>query len=161
MPIEIRPAEPADAETIVEFIVKLAEFEKADRSEVKVTAEDIRRHGFGERPAFECLIAELHERPVGFALFFTNFSTWEGRPGIYLEDLYVDEEVRGHRVGHALMAALARLAVERGGARLDFAVLDWNPARHFYSRVGAAHMQGWLPYRLTGEPLRALAANGH
>ena len=157
MPIKIRPAVPNDAETIVDFISKLAEFEKADPGEVKVTAEEIRRHGFGDSPVFECLIAELHDRPVGFALFFANFSTWEGKPGIYLEDLYVDEEVRGQKVGYALMVALARLVLERGGARIDFSVLDWNPARQFYSRISARHLQTWLPYRLTSEALRALA----
>ncbi len=124
---------------------------------MRVTAEDIRRYGFGDRPAFECLIAELDGRPVGFALFFANFSTWEGRPGIYLEDLYVDEAARGHGVGRDLMAALARQVVERGGERLDFSVLDWNPARRFYGRVGARYMEHWLPYRVSGDALLDLA----
>ena len=153
----IRPATPADVETILGFIKGLAAFEK-EPDAVKATLEDLRRDGFGKQPKFEVLIAELDGEPVGFALFFPTYSTWEGRPGIYLEDLFVAEHARGQGLGRKLMAALAAIAVARGCRRLELSVLHWNPTREFYHHLGMAHMQEWLPYRLAGEALQALAA---
>ena len=153
----IRPATPADVETILGFIKGLAAFEK-EPDAVKATLDDLRRDGFGKQPKFEVLIAELDGEPVGFALFFPTYSTWEGRPGIYLEDLFVTEHARGQGLGRKLMAALAALAVARGCRRLELSVLHWNPTREFYHHLGMAHMQEWLPYRLAGEALQSLAA---
>jgi GNAT superfamily N-acetyltransferase len=155
--IVVRLATPADVETILAFIKGLAAFEH-EPDAVKATVDDLRRDGFGEHPRFETLIAEQDEQPVGFALFFPTYSTWEGRPGIHLEDIFVVEHVRGHGVGRKLMAALAALAVARGCARLELSVLHWNPAREFYHHLGMGHLQEWLPYRLSGEALRRLAA---
>jgi GNAT superfamily N-acetyltransferase len=155
--ITVRPATPADVETILAFIKGLAAFEH-EPDAVKATVDDLRRDGFGEHPRFEALMAEQDEQPVGFALFFPTYSTWEGRPGIHLEDIFVLEHVRGHGVGRKLMAALAALAVARGCARLELSVLHWNPAREFYHHLGMGHLQEWLPYRLSGEALRRLAA---
>jgi GNAT superfamily N-acetyltransferase len=155
--VMLRNAVPADAELITRLIHELGRFEKAAPGEVKVTAEDVRRHGFGPRPIFETIIAEVDDKPVGFALIFHNFSTWEGRPGIYLEDLFVLESARGLGVGFALLRRVAEIAVERGCARMDFAVLDWNPARDFYEKLGAVHMSDWCLYRLTGDALARLA----
>ena len=153
----VRPATPADVETILGFIKGLAAFEK-EPDAVKATLDDLRRDGFGKQPKFEVLIAELDGEPVGFALFFPTYSTWEGRPGIYLEDLFVTEHARGQGLGRKLMAALAAIAVARGCRRLELSVLHWNPTREFYHHLGMAHMQEWLPYRLAGEALQALAA---
>jgi len=155
--ITVRPATPADVETILTFIKGLAAFEREPEA-VKATAGDLLRDGFGEHPKFEALIAEQDGQPAGFALFFPTYSTWEGRPGIHLEDIFVIERLRGRGIGHKLMAALAALAVARGCARLELSVLHWNPAREFYHRLGMRHLQEWLPYRLSGEALRALAA---
>ena len=153
----VRPATPADVETILGFIKGLAAFEK-EPDAVKATLEDLRRDGFGKQPKFEVLIAELDGEPVGFALFFPTYSTWEGCPGIYLEDLFVTEHARGQGLGRKLMAALAAIAVARGCRRLELSVLHWNPTREFYHHLGMTHMQEWLPYRLAGEALQALAA---
>src|SRR5262249_26473802 len=122
--IIVRPATPADVETILAFIKGLAAFER-EPDAVKATVEDLLRDGFGEHPKFEALMAEQDERPVGFALFFPTYSTWEGRPGIHLEDIFVLEHARSHGVGGKLMAALAALAVARGCARLELSVLHW------------------------------------
>lgn len=157
--ITIRPAVAADARFILEMIRELAAFERAPDA-VKATEADLVRDGWGPAPKFEALIAELDGAPAGFALFFHNYSTWEGRAGIYLEDLYVAERARGHGLGRRLMAALAALAVARGCPRLDLSVLDWNPARGFYDTIGMAQMTEWLPYRLTGTALARLAAEG-
>ncbi len=153
----IRPATPADVETILGFIKGLAAFER-EPDAVQATLDDLLRDGFGKQPKFEVLIAELDGEPVGFALFFPTYSTWEGRPGIYLEDLFVAEHARGQGLGRKLMAALAAIAVARGCRRLELSVLHWNPTREFYHHLGMAHMQEWLPYRLAGEALQALAA---
>ena len=155
--ITIRPATPADVETILTFIKGLAAFEHEPEA-VKTTIDDLLRDGFGEQPKFEVLMAEQGEQPVGFALFFPTYSTWEGRSGIHLEDIFVLEPMRGHGVGRKLMAALAALAVARGCARLELSVLHWNPAREFYHHLGMGHLQEWLPYRLSGEALQRLAA---
>lgn len=154
--LSIRMATAADAEVILGLVRELAAFEQ-ELDKVEATAEDFRREGFGPDPVFECLLAEVDGEAVGMALFFHNFSTWTGRRGIYLEDLYVRETVRGRGVGEGLIRALARLAVERGCARLDLWVLHWNPARRFYERLGIEHMKEWLPYRVRGEALLALA----
>jgi GNAT superfamily N-acetyltransferase len=155
--LTIHPATPADVGTILTFIQGLAAFER-EPDAVKTTTDDLLRDGFGEHPKFETLIAELDGQPVGFALFFPTYSTWEGRPGIHLEDIFVAEQVRGQGVGRKLMAALAAIAVARGCARLELSVLHWNPAREFYHHLGMKHLEEWLPYRLSGEALRALAA---
>jgi GNAT superfamily N-acetyltransferase len=122
--------------------------------------EVLRDNIFGPRPYCEVLLAEDGGTVVGFALFFHNFSTWEGRRGIYLEDLFVRDRARGLGVGRRLMAALARLALERGCRRLDLWVLHWNPARRFYEELGLRHMDDWLPYRAEGEALARLARGG-
>jgi len=155
--ITIRPATPADVETILSFIKGLAAFEREPEA-VKTTVDDLLRDGFGEHRKFEALIAELDRQPVGFALFFPTYSTWEGHPGIHLEDIFVVEQARGQGVGRKLMAALAAIAVARGSARLELSVLHWNPAREFYHHLGMWHLGEWLPYRLSGEALRTLAA---
>jgi len=155
--ITIRPATPADVETMLAFIKGLAAFER-EPNVVKTTTHDLLRDGFGEHPKFEVLIAELNGQSVGFALFFPTYSTWEGCPGLHLEDLFVVEQARGRGVGRKLMTALAAIAVARGCARLELSVLHWNPAREFYHHLGMEHLQEWLPYRLSGEALRLLAA---
>lgn len=155
--ITIRSAAADDVPLILEFIRALARFEN-EPDAVKTTQEDLLRDGFGERPQFEVLIAERNEEPVGFALFFATYSTWEGRPSLYLEDLFVTESARKHGVGRALMAKLAAICVERGYQRLELQVLDWNPAREFYHRLSMDHMDEWLPYRLSGQALHTLAA---
>lgn len=152
----VRPAIPADVDTILTFIKGLAAFEH-EPDAVKATPDDLLRDGFGDQPKFEVLIAERDGKPIGFALFFPTYSTWEGRSGIHLEDLFVLEEERSKNVGYRLMTALAALAVERGCARLELSVLHWNPARKFYHRLGLTHQEEWLPYRISGEALIELA----
>lgn len=152
-------AAAADVETILRFIKGLAAFEH-EPDAVKTTTVDLLRDGFSEQPKFEVLIAEADTEAVGFALFFPTYSTWEGRAGIHLEDVFVLEEWRGHGVGHALLVELAKIAVARDCARLELSVLDWNPAREFYHRLGITHQEEWLPYRISGEALHALAAIG-
>lgn len=154
--IVIREAAADDAETIHALVQGLAEFERAPDA-VLATADDFRREGFGARPSFRCLLAEVDARPAGFALWFYNFSTWEGRRGLYLEDIFVHDWARGLGIGERLMRRLARIAVDEGCARLDLWVLHWNPARRFYERLGIRHMEEWLPYRVTGEALLRLA----
>ena len=154
----IRWARPEDAGHIIKLIKRLASYENEPQSSIKITEADIQRDGFSEPKRFECLIAELNEAVVGFALFFNNYSTWEGRPGIYLEDLYVDEKARGLGLGKDLMAALAKLAQERDCKRLELSVLDWNPTRDFYHAIDCTHMETWLPYRMKGAAILALAA---
>ncbi len=155
--ISVRAAIPDDAQSILDFIVGLAEFEHEPRSTVKATVESIRRDGFGDRPLFETLIAEREGAPIGMALFFPHYSTWTGTPALYLEDLYVIPEARGTGAGVALMRSLARIAHARGWARLDLSVLDWNPARTFYHQLGMTHESEWLLYRLNAEGIASLA----
>lgn len=154
--VTIRPADASDAATIVRLVRELAAFEGL-LEHVRITEADVLRDGFGERPRFECLLAELDGAAVGFALYFEDYSTFEGRPGIFLEDLYVAEAARGLGVGQQLLARLARIALERDGRRLDLMVLHWNPARSFYDRMGFRHSADWLPYRLSGDGLARLA----
>lgn len=153
----IRWARPDDAATIVRLVQALALYENEPVETVKMTEADVLRDGFGEPRRFECLLAELNGTPVGFALFFHNYSTWEGRAGLYVEDLFVTEEARGHGLGRALMAALTAVARDRGCPRLDLWVLHWNPTREFYHRIGMRHMADWLPYRMEADAIAALA----
>ena len=153
----IRPAEAADIPAIHRLVRELAEYEKA-LAEVTATEEDLRRALLGDRPAVFAHVAEADGEVAGFALWFLNYSTWTSRHGIYLEDLYVAPELRGHGYGKALLAELARICVARGYSRLEWSVLDWNaPARGFYASLGAAEMDEWTVHRLSGPALRALA----
>lgn len=153
----IRPATPADVPTIVALIRALADYEKLTH-EVVLDEDRMREHLFGPRPYAEVLMAEVEGRSVGFALFFHNYSTFLGRPGIYLEDLFVLPEYRGHGLGKALLVALAKLAAERECGRLEWAVLDWNePSIRFYESLGAVAKKEWIIYRTTGEALAKLA----
>ena len=156
----IRPATVADAPVILELIRALAEFEKLAH-EVVATEADVRRTLFGERPAAEVLIAEDAGAAVGFALYFTSYSTFLARPGLYLEDLFVRPAARGRGIGKALMVALARIAVERDYGRFEWSVLDWNAdAIRFYRGLGAVGQDAWTVQRVTGDALRRLAAGG-
>ena len=155
----VRFARPEDAETIIEFVRGLAVFEREPAERVHLTPQAILRDGFGERPVFEAIIAEQAGGPVGFALFFPNYSTWEGSPGLYCEDLFVAEEARGSGAGSALLTALARIAYDHGWPRLELSVLDWNPARAFYEAHGMAHQQEWLPYRMEADAIARLASD--
>ena len=157
MTIQLRSAEKVDVAVIAELIRGLARYEKLE-DQVEMTEELLATALFGERPYAEVVLAEDGGRPVGFALFFHNFSTFLGRPGIYLEDLFVLPEHRGSGIGRMLLAHLAQLAVERGCGRLEWAVLDWNrDAIGFYERLGARPNSEWTVYRLTGEALATLA----
>lgn len=155
--MEIRPARPADVELIFSLIAELAEYERAPE-QVTGTPELLAEALFGARPWAEALIAEVAGEPVGFALFHGSFSTWECRPGIWLEDLYVPPQHRRGGVGRALLAEVAAIAVERGCARLEWAALDWNtPALDFYRGLAAKRLEDWLMHRLDGEALLAVA----
>jgi GNAT superfamily N-acetyltransferase len=153
----IKPATETDVPLILSFIKKLAEYEKL--AHLVVTTEEILRETlFGARPYAEVVIGYYKNEPVGFALFFHNFSTFLGQPGIYLEDLFVDEEQRGKGFGKALLVYLAKLALERGCGRLEWSVLDWNePSINFYKSLGAVPMDEWTSFRLTGNALDSLA----
>ena len=153
----LRFATVEDNELLLQLIRELAAYEKAPEA-VVATEDDLRRHGFGPEPRFEALLAFFDDEPAGFALFYPDFSTWRGRPGLFLEDLYVREWARGRGVGRRLMTRLAALAVERDWPALHFNVLDWNPARGFYRRLGIERRNEWLPHSATGEALRRLAA---
>jgi GNAT superfamily N-acetyltransferase len=154
----IEPARPADAADIVTFVRELAEYERL-LHEVRIEPADLERDLFGPRPFAEAAIAREGDEAVGFALWFHNYSTFAGRPGLYLEDLYVRPAFRGRGYGEALLRYLARLAVERGCARFEWAVLDWNePAIAFYRKLGAVAMDDWTVQRVTGDALRTLAA---
>lgn len=153
----IRPAAPADVATILRFVCELAEYER-EPDAVEATEAMLAEALFGDRPAAEAVIAEGEGDAIGFALFFHNFSTWTGRRGLYLEDLYVTPEARGSGAGRALLAHLAALALDRGCARFEWSVLDWNePAIGFYRALGAEPMAEWTVQRLTGEALVRLA----
>lgn len=154
----IEAAIEADVPLILSLIKELAEYERLSH-EVVATEEQLREELFGERPVAEVIIAYAQDQPVGFALFFHNMSTFLGRRGLYLEDLYVKPEFRGRGFGRAMLVYLARLAVERNCGRLEWAVLDWNePAIRFYEKLGAVAMDEWTIYRLSGEALHRLAA---
>jgi GNAT superfamily N-acetyltransferase len=156
-PFSIRPATPADCEPIVGLIRELAEFERLSHL-VVVTPESLCTHLFGPRPAAEAVVAEREGGVVAFALYFTNFSTFLGRPGLYLEDLYVQPAHRGRGLGQALLRHLARLAVQRGCGRFEWSVLDWNErAIRFYEGLGATVMPDWRICRVTGAALAGFA----
>lgn len=157
MSATIRPARPEDAETIARLIRELADYEHL-LDDAKASGEDIRKNLFGPRPFAEALIAEWNGESVGFALFFHNFSTFRGQPGIYLEDLFVRPTYRGRGLGKGLLAELARLAVERGCGRLEWSVLNWNePSIGFYKSLGARPMDEWTVYRVDEDSLQRLA----
>ena len=154
----IVPATSDDIPLIRELILELAEYERALPGEAPVTEKDLAETLFSENPAAEVLIAYLGDEPAGFALFFHNYSTWLGKRGIYLEDLFVRPPARKHGVGFALLRELARIALERGCGRLDWSVLTWNElAISFYKRIGAKHMHDWTTFRLTGDALANVA----
>ena len=159
VPFTIRPGGPDDAAAIHDLVTALAIYER-EPDAVEATVEDFRR-GFGDDgqgAAFEVLIAEVGDDAVGFALFFPVFSTWTGKRSLYLEDLFVRPEMRGHGVGKALFAALAKRAVERGWERYEWQVLDWNePAIDFYESQGAQARRDWIPFRMSGDALARLA----
>jgi GNAT superfamily N-acetyltransferase len=158
--LAIRPATADDVPLILAFIRELAEFERLTH-EVVATEDDLRRTLFGEHPYAETIIASIGAEPVGFALFFHNYSTFLARPGLYIEDIYVRKAHRGKGIGRAMFAHLARLAQERRCGRLEWWVLNWNErAIRFYDNVGAQPMSDWTVYRLTGEALAKLAGEG-
>jgi len=154
--IHIRAADPHDADAIHRFIAELAEFEKEPEA-VEVTPAMLREQMERPDPPFECLIAEMGGRPAGFALYFTNYSTWRGRQGIYLEDVYVSPVHRRKGVARALFRRVAEIAVERGAGRLELSVLDWNKdAIRFYRALGAKPLDEWTTYRFTDGDLEAI-----
>ena len=156
----IRLARPGDEALVLRFVRELAEFEREPHA-VAASEADLAAALFSEHPVAETVIAEVGGEPVGFALFFHNFSTWEGKGGLYLEDLYVTPAARGRGVGRALLAHLARIALERGCARFEWSVLDWNEgAVRFYRALGAVGMEEWTVQRVTGDALRRLAGEG-
>src|SRR5438270_3681192 len=155
----IRPATVADVSVILELIRNLATYERAP-NEVTATEQGLTEVLFGEKPAAEVLLAFENETAVGFAVFFHNFSTWLGRPGLYLEDLFVRPEDRGKGYGRALLIDLAKIARERGCGRMEWAVLDWNePAIKFYRKLGAKPMDEWTVFRLTRDGISKLAGS--
>jgi GNAT superfamily N-acetyltransferase len=156
--LAIRPAEPVDAPLILELIHERATYEREPHA-VVATEADLLRDGFGERPFFQCHIAEFDGVPAGFAFYFFNYSTWRGRPGIHLEDLFVRRAFRGKGIGKALLMRVAEVAVENQFARFQWDVLDWNQsAIDFYHSLGAKFMSEWRIMRVSGEALIALAA---
>lgn len=155
--LTVRAAKSDDAELILQFIRELAEYEELSH-EVVATAEDLKATLFQDSPPAEVLLGFSGGEPAAFALFFTNYSTFLAKPGIYLEDLFVRETFRGMGIGKAMLAEVAAKAAERNCGRLEWSCLDWNePAKGFYSGLGAVPMDEWTVWRLTGEPLQALA----
>ena len=155
--LTIRPATIVDAPIILQLIRDLATYERAP-NEVAATEEQLVDVLFGERPVAEVLLAFEDEMPIGFAVFFHNFSTWLGRPGLYLEDLFVKPEARGKGYGRALLIHLAKIARDRGCGRMEWAVLDWNePAIQFYKKIGAVPMKEWRIFRMTSDGIAKLA----
>jgi GNAT superfamily N-acetyltransferase len=157
MPISIRAATAQDVSEILAFIRALAEYERAPNA-VTATEGDLLRDGFGPNPYFHCLIADLDGRPAGFAFYFFDYSTWLGRPGLYLEDIFVHPERRGRGVGKALLQRVAAIAAEKNCCRMKWEVLDWNtPAIDFYRAMGAEFPAEWLNVLVRGEALSKLA----
>ena len=155
--LTVRRARPGDAAMILALIRGLAAYERLSH-EVKASTAQLRQHGFGRRRYFETLICQRDRQPIGFALYFFTYSTFVGRPSLYLEDLFVVPEERGQGAGRMLLGALARIAIARGCGRMEWAVLDWNtPSIRFYRRLGAGFRKEWILTRLTGAPLRRLA----
>ncbi len=154
----IRPARPEDAATIANLVYELAVYEKLEQF-ARATPDDFRQHLFGPRPYAEAIVAEIDEEPVGFALFFPTFSTFRGQPGLYLEDIYVRPVHRGRGIGKALLTTVAKIAMDCGLGRLEWAVLNWNsPAIRFYRGLGARPLDDWTAYRINDGPLAELAA---
>lgn len=159
--LRIAPATESDLPVILDLIQALAEYEKLAHV-VTATQERLRETLFGSKPAAEVLLAHWDGECAGFAVFFATYSTFLAQPGLYLEDLYVKPHLRGKGIGLALLKCLARVAAERGCGRLEWEVLDWNqPAIQFYKKLGAAPLDEWTRYRLTGEALKSLALSGH
>lgn len=159
MATNIRPATRADVSTILDLIRGLAAYEREPYA-VMATEEDLLRDGFGDHPYFSCLIAEEEEVPAGFAFYFFDYSTWLGRPGLYLEDIFVYPEFRGRGIGKALLQRVAAIAVEKGCPRMKWEVLDWNtPAIDFYAAMGAEFLDTWRNVRVSGEALHRLASS--
>ena len=155
--VSIRPAAPTDVPQILAFIHELALYER-EPDAVRATEADLLRDGFGSTPRFHCLIAEQGSTPVGFALYFHNYSTWTGHAGIHLEDLFVRPKHRGQGIGKALLRAVGAIALAEGCPRLEWNVLDWNqPAIDFYYQMGAVMKQEWRGMRVTGDALAHLA----
>lgn len=156
--LTIRPAQPHDAATILGFIRDLARYEKAEDA-VEADEEAIRRSLFGDGATAHGLIAEIDSRPIGFAIYFFNYSTWQGRNGLYMEDLYIMPEMRGLGAGKKLLKHLARTALDMGCGRFEWSVLDWNePAIRVYEAIGAEAQTEWVRYRLSGESLESFAS---
>ncbi len=156
--LTIRPATPADVPLILEFIRELAEYERDPQAAV-TTQADLLRDGFGPEPKFRVDIAEWSGEPAGFAFYFWNYSTWQGKPGLYLEDLFVRPRFRGKGIGKALLVHLAQVALKNNCGRLVWQVLDWNiPAIEFYQSLGATVMKEWLTMRITDDALARLAS---
>lgn len=153
---KVRPATAQDASVLLKLIRELAEFEKAPDA-VRCTEADLLRDGFGPQPKFEALIGEVDGAAVGFVMVFTSYSSWLGRPSLYIHDLYVSPGARGKGLGGKLVAEVAKLAVARGYGRVELNVLDWNPARAFYAKLGLAEQSQWLVCRAEGEGLARLA----
>jgi GNAT superfamily N-acetyltransferase len=155
--LQIRDAQAEDVGTIVKLSRGLAEYEHEPQA-VEATAQDLLRDGFGDRPRFHCALAEWNGEPVGVALYFYNYSTWKGRHGIFLDDLFVYPEHRGKGIGKALLLHVARIAAAQNCGRYEWLVLDWNtPAIEFYESLGGKRMSQWLPVRVEGEALQELA----
>ena len=158
MNLSIRAAIPDDAKIIHDFIIELAAYERAT-VEVEATVESLHGQMSSAQPPFECLIAENNDIPVGFALFFHNYSTWRGRRGIFVEDIFVTPDHRGRGIGGRLFRKLGHIAMQRGCARMEWIVLNWNqPSIEFYSGLGAFPLNDWTSYRLDGQALQRLAA---
>ena len=158
MSLQIREAAEADVPVILWFIRQLAEYERL-LHEAVMTEETLRESLFGSRRSAEVLLAYYDDKPVGFAVFFHNFSTFLGKPGLYLEDLFVIPEMRGKGFGKALLSRLAKIACDRNCGRFEWAVLDWNtPSIEFYKKLGAVPMDEWTIFRVTGDALKRLAA---
>ena len=159
--LTIRAATASDVTLILSFVRELAEYERAPDA-VRATEADFLRDGFGHTPRFECIIAEWNGEPAGFALFFYSYSTWDGRAGIYLEDLFVRPAHRGKGIGKALFQRLAQRAEDEGLTRIGWQVLDWNiPSIEFYESLGATYVSGWLKMKLTGDAFKAIAAQSN
>lgn len=154
----IRPSRPDDAETLVALIHELAVYEKLEQY-ARADPDDLRAHLHGPRPFAEAIVAEAAGEVVGFALFFSTYSTFRGQPGLYLEDIFVREPHRGRGIGKAMLATVARIAVDRGCGRLEWSVLDWNaPSIGFYRSLGARPLDDWTVYRIDDDPLLRLAS---